>query len=102
MSGTELFGQPEMLDVQEAAHQSGLTCFLDQPRLCGSDCMAYLNPPPQGDEYRGQQWSNCMLLVNIHRGGKHLVILANVLNKGVDRLAKTTPAVPLPDPPGTR
>jgi len=55
----------------------GLICFLNDARPCGADCMAYIERP-DGPDYVDQQWANCMLLVNAHRGGKHLVVLASV------------------------
>ena len=57
---------------------NGLVCFLNQNRPCGADCMAYLpaSERPQGVEYAEAQWASCLLLVNAHRTGKHLVVLA--------------------------
>jgi len=52
-------------------------CFLNPDRLCSSECMAYLVERPDGQDYEGQQWAVCMLLVNLHRCGKHLAILAS-------------------------
>ena len=57
-----------------------LVCFKDKSRVCGADCMAYI-ARPAGDDYRDQQWANCLLLVNSHRTGKHLVILADAISK---------------------
>jgi hypothetical protein len=39
--------------------------------------MAYAEPP-EGPDYQGRQSSNCIILVNAHRGGKHIAILAQV------------------------
>ena len=55
----------------------GLICFLDVGRPCEASCMAYITPP-DGPDYQDQQFANCMLLVNAHRAGKHLVVLAMV------------------------
>lgn len=75
---------------------NNLACFQDQARICGPDCMAYLNPVPTGDDYVGQQWSRCLLLVNAHRAGKHLVIIASDLNKVLR--GNNSPRVPPPPP----
>lgn len=58
----------------------GLRCFKSQSRACGPDCMAYIRTPP-GPDYVDQQWANCMLLVNAHRTGKHLVVIAAALGE---------------------
>lgn len=55
----------------------GLYCFLNNERPCGPDCMAYTERP-DSPEYLGKQWAECLLLVNAHRVGKHLTILASV------------------------
>jgi hypothetical protein len=61
----------------EKEETSGLTCFLSENRVCGADCMAYLTAPPAGKDFQGQQFAHCMVLVNIQRAGKHLVVIAN-------------------------
>jgi hypothetical protein len=63
-----------------------LVCFKDKTRVCGPDCMAYITRPT-GDDYRDQQWANCLLLVNSHRTGKHLVILADAVSKQAQKAA---------------
>ena len=74
---------------------TGLGCFMDQLRVCGPDCVAFLNPPPQNDpEYQGQPWSRCHMLVNVHRAGKHLVILTS----DVHRLLTKQPGANIPPP----
>lgn len=60
--------------------EGGLDCFMDKERPCTASCMAW-TPVPEGPDYKDQQWANCMLLVNAHRGGKHLVVLAQVGSK---------------------
>ena len=65
-------------DMKDDDPRNGLMCFQDQTRECGAGCMAYLVEPPEGNDYRGHQWANCMLLVSAHRGAKHLTILAQV------------------------
>lgn len=84
--------------------ENGLICFLDQNRQCGADCMSFLVDPPEGIDYRGQQWANCMLLVNAHRSAKHLTILAQVTDTFIQktrahvadqaRATQTPPPVP--------
>jgi hypothetical protein len=61
---------------------SVLFCFLDKERPCTAECMAYLGAGelPPGEDYQDKQWPRCHLLVNAHRAGKHLVVLASVLN----------------------
>jgi hypothetical protein len=68
-------------DLKEDDARHGLVCFMDHNRVCGPDCMAYLSDPPEQADYRGQQWANCMLLVNAHRAGKHLTIVAQVVSE---------------------
>ncbi len=51
-------------------------CFLDASRPCTAECMAFLPARPEGADYEGQTWSACMLLVNLHKMGKHHVALA--------------------------
>jgi hypothetical protein len=62
-----------------------LYCFLNKERPCGADCMAF-EAAPVGEDYRDKQWGNCLLLVNAHRAGKHLVVLASI---GADLLKRT-------------
>lgn len=59
-------------------------CFLNQERICGSDCMAYLTAPPEGKAYMGENWAHCMVLVNLDRTGRHLTILANNSASGLN------------------
>lgn len=66
---------PNIKEVEEG--KSGLFCFIDHTRPCDVTCMAYCDPPEQPD-YEGKQWAHCHLLVNVHRGGKHLIVLAQV------------------------
>jgi hypothetical protein len=97
--GTELLEQPEM---EEDKRESGLYCFINADRRCGADCMAFLNPPPQDQDYQGQQWACCMLLVNAHRVGKHLVILASDLHKVAEKVRTMGPNGPNIPPPVVR
>jgi len=69
---------------------TGLYCFLNEERVCNAACMAFTEPP-EGADYKGQQWASCMLLVNAHRGGKHLVVLAATAGEIVKK-AKTEAA----------
>lgn len=70
--------------LPQVREDSGLICFLDNKRPCGADCMAWVQPP-DGADYKDQQFSNCMVLVNLHRVGKHAVVLAA---QGADLLKK--------------
>lgn len=51
--------------------------------------MAYITAPA-GPDYMGQQWARCLLLVNSHRTGKHLVLIADALGQ---QLKKTAAAI---------
>lgn len=65
-------GEPEAVPEAKGA------CFIAQDRVCSADCMAYLQKPPTGVDYIGEQWARCAVLVSLHRGSKHLTILADV------------------------
>jgi len=88
--------------LKDAEEGSGLYCFLDHARQCTAECMAFISPP-DGPDYIDQQWARCLLLVNAHRGGKHLVVLAstsaqmlqNAKNEAADR-QRNQPAPPSP------
>ena len=58
-----------------------LFCFLNRERVCGADCMAYTTFAPNHADYNGQQWPHCSLLLNLHRTGKHLVVIAECISK---------------------
>lgn len=90
--------QPDLVEKKDA----GLFCFMDSARPCGPDCMAYLNPPPQDPDYQGQQWSSCLLLVNAHRTGKHLVILTADVHKLAEKIRTAASPVSHIPPPQTR
>lgn len=81
--------------------ENGLQCFLNMDRPCGPDCMSWTRPPP-GPDYQDQQWANCLLLVNAHRGGKHLVVLAasagELVNKAKNEAADRARAQQPPPP----
>ena len=57
--------------------ESRSACFINQERICGPDCMAYLTAAPEGKAYMGENWAHCMILINLDRTGRHLTILAN-------------------------
>lgn len=92
--------------LKEADLADGLLCFMNSERPCGPDCMAYELAPP-GPDYQDKQWANCLLLVNAHRAGKHLVVLASVAadqvrqtkNAAADAARNNQP--PPPNPKGT-
>ena len=86
---------------EEESQAASVTCFKDGNRECGPDCIAYLTVAPQGDqEYRmAPMWMRCHLLVNEHRKGKHLVVIAAQLSRLLD---SRNPDAPLPPPPVTR
>lgn len=73
--------RPNMLDDDE---RNGLMCFMEGSRQCGADCMAFLG---FGNEVAvpglSVQQSQCSLLVNVERIGKHSVIIASLLSKKI-------------------
>jgi len=73
---TPFLHHPDLIDDDH--EKNGLCCFLDGARQCGPDCMAFTTLRPEGQDYVGHQWANCLLLVSAHRGAKHLTILAQV------------------------
>jgi hypothetical protein len=68
--------------------ESGPICYRDPIRVCGPDCMAYLPQVPEGETYKGEQWAQCMVLVNQDRLARHAVILVSLLNKDVSLRSK--------------
>lgn len=78
---------PNHLDG-EPLKENGLMCFLDCTRGCSAECMAFESEPPEGHDYVGKQWANCIILTNLHKGGKHLVVLASLGDKFLQK-AKT-------------
>lgn len=73
------------------AKEEGVYCFLDAERLCGADCAAYLTEadrPQKATE--AAEWEKCLLLLNVQRTGKHLVVLAQ---NSVKRPTPTPPQV---------
>ena len=82
---------------------SGLCCFKDKERMCTAECMAYVNPPA-AEEFKDQQWAHCLELINLHRIGKHVTLLAigqqEILkikrNEATDRARTNQPAPPVP------
>ena len=73
----------EKPDVREG-EEDLVFCFLSESRVCNSSCVAFLTARPAGDEYVEQPWAQCAALVNAHRAGKHLVILASHAQVVVD------------------
>lgn len=58
--------------------EQGIYCFLDGDRVCSADCAAYLPEAdrPRKDAAEIAEWEKCLLLLNVQRTGKHLVVLA--------------------------
>ena len=80
---------------------NGLACFMNQDRICGADCMAFLPQVPEGITFQGEQWAHCHLLVNADRAGRHLVVLASVGSNLVSLQRKANAeAVRSQKPPG--
>lgn len=74
-TGVPYVHPPDMQNKPEDV--TGRYCFLDASRPCGSECMAYLAVRPPGQDYEGEQWSKCSMLVNLHKVGKHVVGIAS-------------------------
>lgn len=88
--------QPSVVSPSEEEKPS-LYCFLASDRVCGPDCVAFNTSPPREQDYVGQHFANCHLLINAHRAGKHLVILAAAATKmhqGVAQQAMPSPPIP--------
>jgi len=100
--GSPFIYSPNVLDDNPEAN--GLTCFMDQMRQCGPDCMAFSTFSADSGALSDQQ-ENCLLLSSAERVGKHLVIIAKILNdekirgrkEAADRQrhSQTVPANPL-------
>lgn len=73
----------------------GPACFIDQSRVCSTDCMAHLTAPPQGAAYQGEDWAHCLLLVQAERVGRHLPILVDIVKGAAvaQRRAQSAPGV---------
>lgn len=95
---TPFLQSPKELDPQP----EDLYCFKDAARPCAAECMAYMTYVPEGDDYKGQQWAHCRLLVDSHRTAKHLVVLTQqvtkinqtISNEAADRKRHPTPPPP--------
>lgn len=81
----ELVYHPE----QEALEESGVDrmfCFLDQDRLCGPACMAFLTYPKRSDNSElADSQTHCSLLLAADRVGRNVTILASTLAQGEKR-----------------
>ena len=87
-------------DLEEPIPGTGLCCFLSTERRCGPDCMAYSDFVPEGIDYKTpdgkpRQWAYCILLVNAHKTGKHVVNIANLMKVSADNQQRNQP---LPSP----
>ena len=74
-------------------------CFLDSGRPCTAECAAYEATAPKDQEAAGKPWGHCVLLVNVHRVGKNVVILASSVGRlatHVTDLTRQQPAPPRP------
>lgn len=93
----EVPGQPGMRAMpSEKSAENMLRCFISPDRACGPDCMAFTTTTPSGNDYRDQAWPHCLVLTNIHRAGKHLIILAESVTKVLGRFDPQK-AAPPPD-----
>ena len=85
-------------NVKEA---SGLYCFLNSQRPCTAECAAYFTDLelPQGPDYKDKQWAHCLVLVNVHRAGKHLVVLADAVTRVTKQQADSARDAQVPPHP---
>jgi hypothetical protein len=59
---------------------TGLYCFLNDERVCGAECMAFITFPKQSDNSElGKQQAHCALLNNADRLGRNVVIAVSML-----------------------
>lgn len=65
-------------NMRDDTNKEGMHCFLNSERVCGADCMAFVAPieKPDHSDFIGKEWAQCHLLINAHRVGKHVAILA--------------------------
>lgn len=58
---------------------TGLYCFLQDTRVCGASCMAYVTYPKasSSSELGGQQ-QHCALLSGVERVGRNVTVLASI------------------------
>lgn len=55
-------------------------CFLDGARVCSAECTAYQTHPNPPNKYLGSPAQHCVLLTNMERVGRHLPIIAQILD----------------------
>ena len=87
---------------QEEAGKESLRCFLNADRVCGPACMAYTTFVPNQADYRDQPWPHCIVLINLHRAGKHLTVLASHAERLLGKATDTLDAQRNIPPPVTR
>jgi hypothetical protein len=87
---------------ENAAEEKGdeVFCFFDHCRPCTAECVAYESVVPDDKDYKNKPWAHCMVLVNVHRTGKHLVTLASglgrIINHVTDQARNNQPRPPRP------
>ena len=93
----DMYEEPNAINPDEH-EKPRLMCFKEYSRVCGADCMAFLLDVPREQDYVGKPWAHCHLLLNEHRKGKHLVIIANALAK-LEQSQRAGQSLPLPPVP---
>lgn len=88
------------MDEEDTKPTTGLYCWVNSERECGSDCMAYQACPVEGADYCTpdgvpNQWARCMLLVNAHKVSKHVVLLASLARSAEHRASQVSPQQPV-------
>ena len=89
-------------NMREGGVVKGGACFLNQSRICGADCMAYLTNPPDGKAYVGANWAQCHLLVNMDRTGRHLALIHQEINTINTNMKKRQADATRPMPPSPK
>lgn len=90
---------PDTPDAPEAKPEelkNELYCFFDFSRPCTCECVAWEAVVPEDKDYKDKPWAHCMIAVNVHRVGKHLVVLGSGLGKIVNLFTDQTRTNPKP------
>lgn len=102
----ELVFHPEQEVLGEGEGLDRLFCFLEQDRVCGPACMAFLTHPRSSDSSElATSQEHCALLLAADRIGRNITILASTLaqserrRKMADIDAKREAGTPKPEGP---
>jgi len=82
----ELVYHPEQEVLEEGLGVDKLFCFLEQDRLCGASCMAFVTHPRRAEVSElVESQSHCSLLLAADRLGRNITILASTLSQSERR-----------------